>query len=63
MSSDELERLLGQIRDREVAAVVRRFLMNLFRLFNDDPPPHIQGYIAEILGLLGCESCPVKIAA
>ena len=63
MSSDELEYRLGQIKDRAVATEVRRFLLNLFLLFDDNPPPHIQGYITEILDLLEYKRCPVKVAA
>lgn len=52
MSSDELEHRLSQIKDKKLATEVRRFLLNLFLLFDDNPPPHIQSYINEILDLL-----------
>ncbi len=63
MSSDELEHRLGQIKDKKVATEVRRFLLNLFLLFDDNPPPHIQSHIAEILDLLEYKRCPVKVVA
>lgn len=49
MSSEELEYRLAQISDKKLATEVRRFLLNLFLLFDDDPPPHIQTYITEIM--------------
>ncbi|MBU9889465.1 MAG: hypothetical protein KTQ49_06325 [Candidatus Omnitrophica bacterium] len=61
MSSEELEYRLSQIKDKKVATEVRRFLLNLFLLFDDHPPPHIQGYITEILDTLDYKRCPVKL--
>ncbi len=52
MSSDELEYRLSQIRDKKLATEVRRFLLNLFLLFDGDPPPHIQTYIGEIMDIV-----------
>jgi len=52
MSSQELECRLEQIKDKKLATEVRRFLLNLFLLFDDNPPPHIQGYITEIMDVL-----------
>ena len=52
MSSEELESRLDQIRDKKLATEVRRFLLNLFLLFDNNPPPHIQTYITEIMDLL-----------
>ncbi len=52
MSTDELENRLAQIKDKKLAMEVRRFLLNLFLLFDDQPPPHIQQHINEILELL-----------
>jgi hypothetical protein len=61
MSSDELETRLGRIKDRKLATEVRRFLLNLFLLFDDNPPPHIQTYITEIMDLLESEKVPEPI--
>ena len=52
MSSEELEYRLSRIKDRKLAAEARRFLLNLFLLFDGDPPPPIQRYIAEIMDIL-----------
>jgi hypothetical protein len=52
MSSDELDYRLAQIKDRKLATEARRFLLNLFLLFDGDPPPSIQRYIDEIMDLL-----------
>lgn len=52
MSSEELELRLSQIKDKKLATEVRRFLLNLFLLFDDAPPPHIQSHIDEIMDLL-----------
>lgn len=60
MSSEELEKRLSQIKDKKVATEVRRFLLNLFLLFDDNPPPHIQRHIGEILDLLEYKSISVK---
>lgn len=61
MSSDELDYRLAQIKDRKLATEVRRFLLNLFLLFDDNPPPHIQSYITEIMDLLESERVPVRL--
>jgi hypothetical protein len=61
MSSEELEYRLAQIRDKKLATEVRRFLLNLFLLFDGDPPPHIQTYISEIMDLLESKRVPVPI--
>ena len=61
MSSDELEYRLAQISDKKLATEVRRFLLNLFLLFDDNPPPHIQSYINEIMDLLESKKIPVPI--
>jgi len=58
MSSDELEYRLAQIRDKKLATEVRRFLLNLFLLFDDNPPPHIQNYISEIMNILESKRVP-----
>ena len=65
MSSDELEYRLAQIRDKKLATEVRRFLLNLFLLFDDAPPPHIQTYISEIMDLLESKQSrvPVRISS
>lgn len=52
MSSEELESRLDQIRDKKLATEVRRFLLNLFLLFDGNPPPHIQTHISEIMDVL-----------
>jgi len=52
MSSEELEHRLAQIKDKKLATEVRRFLLNLFLLFDGNPPPHIQAYIDEIMDIL-----------
>lgn len=61
MSSDELEFRLSQIRDQKVATEVRRFLLNLFLLFDGTPPPHIQTYIGEIMELVEARRVPERI--
>ena len=63
MSSDELEHRLAQIKDKKLATEVRRFLLNLFLLFDDNPPPHIQGYIGEIMELLEAKKVPVRLTS
>ena len=62
MSSNELESRLNQIKDKKHATEVRRFLLNLFLLFDDNPPPHIQSYIDEIMGLLESNRVPVSLS-
>ena len=59
MSSEELEYRLSRIKDKKLATEVRRFLLNLFLLFDGVPPPHIQAYIDEILDLLEDKKYPV----
>ncbi len=61
MSSEELESRLDQIRDKKLATEVRRFLLNLFLLFDNNPPPHIQTYISEIMNLLESERLPEPV--
>ena len=61
MSSDELEYRLAQIRNKELATEVRRFLLNLFLLFDGNPPPHIQAYISEIMDLLESKRVPAPV--
>lgn len=61
MSSEELEYRLEKIEDKKLAAEVRRFLLNLFLLFDDNPPPHIQGYIGEIMDILESKRVPEAI--
>lgn len=61
MSSEELENRLSRIRDKKLATEVRRFLLNLFLLFDDAPPPHIQSHIDEIIGLLETQKVPVPV--
>ena len=61
MSSEELESRLAQIKDKKVATEVRRFLLNLFLLFDDNPPPHIQTYINEIMGVLETQRVPARV--
>ena len=61
MSSEELEHRLAQIRDKKLATEVRRFLLNLFLLFDGNPPPHIQSYINEIMDVLEAEKVPVRL--
>ncbi len=62
MSSNELESRLDQIKDKKLATEVRRFLLNLFLLFDDNPPPHIQIYINEIMGILESSRAPVRLS-
>jgi hypothetical protein len=64
MSSEELEYRLSQIRDKKLATEVRRFLLNLFLLFDGDPPPHIQAYIGEIMDILESKKAlaPVRVS-
>jgi hypothetical protein len=64
MSSEELEYRLSQIRDKKLATEVRRFLLNLFLLFDGDPPPHIQIYIGEIMDILESKKAlaPVRVS-
>jgi len=61
MSSEELESRLAQIRDKKLATEVRRFLLNLFLLFDGSPPPHIQSYICEIMDILESKRVPVPV--
>jgi hypothetical protein len=61
MSSEELEYRLSQIRDKKLATEVRRFLLNLFLLFDNNPPPHIQAYIGEIMDLLESKKVPAFV--
>ena len=61
MSSDELEIRLAQIKDKKLATEVRRFLLNLFLLFDDNPPPNIQSYISEIMDVLESQRVPVRL--
>lgn len=61
MSSDELESRLAQIKDKKIATEVRRFLLNLFLLFDGQPPPHIQQHIDEIIDLLEHKKEPVRL--
>jgi hypothetical protein len=61
MSSDELESRLSQIRDKKLATEVRRFLLNLFLLFDGNPPPHIQVYITEIMDVLEAKRVPEPV--
>ena len=61
MSSDELELRLSQIRDKKLATEVRRFLLNLFLLFDGNPPPHIQAYITEIMDVLESKRVPEPV--
>lgn len=59
MSSEELEYRLARIKDKKLATEVRRFLLNLFLLFDGTPPPRIQNYICEIMALLEQGKTPV----
>ncbi len=61
MSSEELEFRLEKIRDKKLASEVRRFLLNIFLLFDGNPPPHIQAYIGEIMNILETQPVPVPI--
>ena len=61
MSSEELEYRLAQIKDKKLATEVRRFLLNLFLLFDGDPPPHIQTYIGEIMDLVESKKARVPV--
>jgi len=63
MSSDELESRLSKIKDKKLATEVRRFLLNLFLLFDDQPPPHIQQYIDEIIFHLEHKKAPARLFA
>jgi len=61
MSSEELEYRLSRIKDKKLATEVRRFLLNLFLLFDGTPPPHIQTHIDEIMGCLEAQKVSVPI--
>jgi hypothetical protein len=61
MSSEELEGRLAQIKDKKLATEVRRFLLNLFLLFDGNPPPHIQSYITEIMDVLEAKRVPEPV--
>ncbi|MFA7255594.1 MAG: hypothetical protein WC133_05815 [Candidatus Omnitrophota bacterium] len=61
MSSEELEYRLARISDKKLATEARRFLLNLFLLFDDNPPPHIQTYINEIMDLLESKKVPEPV--
>ena len=63
MSSEELESRLAKIKDKKVATEVRRFLLNLFLLFDDNPPPHIQTHIDEIMNVLESDRVPVRVSS
>ncbi|MFH1800113.1 MAG: hypothetical protein ABH891_04605 [Candidatus Omnitrophota bacterium] len=61
MSSEELECRLAQIKDKKLATEVRRFLLNLFLLFDGNPPPHIQVYITEIMDIVESKRVPEPV--
>ncbi len=61
MSLTELETRLDQIRNKKLATEIRRFLLNLFLLFDDNPPPHIQSCINEILDILEHKPSAAKV--
>jgi len=61
MSSEELENRLAKLTDKKLATEVRRFLLNLFLLFDDNPPPNIQSYINEIMDVLESQKVPVPV--
>ena len=61
MSSDELECRLAQIKDKKLATEVRHFFLNLFLLFDSNPPPHIQTYISQIMDLLESKQVPAPV--
>lgn len=61
MSSEELENRLSRIKDKKLATEVRRFLLNLFLLFDGAPPPHIQIHIEEIMGCLETQKVPAPL--
>lgn len=61
MSSDELEVRLLNIKDKKLESEVRRFLLNLFRLFDGQPPVHIQNYIKEIFDILEAQQRAGKV--
>ncbi len=60
--SDEPEGRLPQIKDKKIAAEVRRFLRNLFLLFDNQPPIHVRNYIAETLDLSEDQKCPSGVS-
>ena len=62
MCATELESRLDQIKNKKLATEVRRFLLNLFLLFDDNPPPQIQSYIEEIMGILESNRAPVTLS-
>ena len=61
MSTDELEFRLAKIRDTKFAEEVRHFILNLWRLFDGNPPPFIQTCIGEILDLSESQKGPVFV--
>jgi hypothetical protein len=61
MSSDELEVRLLNIKDKKLATEVRRFLLNLFLLFDGQPPVHIQSHINEIFDILETQQRAGKV--
>ncbi|HOE68306.1 MAG TPA: hypothetical protein PK997_05190 [Candidatus Omnitrophota bacterium] len=62
MLMEELETRLSRIKDQKLATEVRRFLLNLSLLFDNQPPVHIQGYINEIFDILEEKHCAGKFS-
>ena len=61
MSNEELEYRLAQVQDKKLATEVRQFLVNLFVLFDNHPPEHIQACMSEIMDLLEAQRVPVRV--
>lgn len=61
MSNEELEYRLAQIQDKKLAFEIRQFLVNLFILFDNHPPAHIQACMNEIMDLLEDQKVPARI--
>ena len=51
MSFSDLEQRLALIEGEKLTMEIRRFLLNLFLLFDNNPPVYIQSYVNEILDL------------
>lgn len=51
MSAEEVLEKIEHV-DVNEAILLRRFLANLFCLFDGDPPPRIQKYIEDILSVI-----------
>jgi hypothetical protein len=52
MRAEDVELWLSRVKDKKRAEEARRFLENIFLLFDGSPPEHIRECIREVLELL-----------